>query len=92
LVVEALVREIEAEQADIAVRAKQTPDQFKAPVMQTGAIHRFPAVETAQRECSINQKKPPAGRPGAQVMKTAMENLDHADDTKTRGASPPISC
>jgi hypothetical protein len=50
LVVEALVREIEAEQADIAVRAKETPDQFEAPVMQTGTSHRFPAVEIAQRE------------------------------------------
>lgn len=49
LVVEALVRELEADQADIEVRAKQTPDQFKAPVMQTGKGHQCPAVEIAQR-------------------------------------------
>jgi hypothetical protein len=50
LVVEALVRELEAEQSDIEVRAKPAPDQIEAPVTQTGTGHRYPVVEIAQRE------------------------------------------
>ena len=50
LVVEALVRELQAEHLEIALRAKQAPDQFEAPVMQTGTGNRFSAVEVAQRE------------------------------------------